>query len=123
LIHITDYIFGKNNWGVCFFFSRKIPHSVQNIYSQVYRLKKVFPEGALSEGPAGKETHDRNLSFFKFKPEKEWTHKFNTNKVVFYDNETDFVTQESTISGQASVLLFLTILYSMENRPGGSLSN
>ena len=114
MAHILDYIFGKNNWGVSFFFSENLPNSVRHIYSQLYQLKKVFPTGALSEGPAGRETHDRNLSFFKFKPEDEWTYEFNTEKVVFYDNGTDFVTQESTIFGQASVLLFLTALYAFE---------
>lgn len=117
MININDYIFGKNNWGVSFLFSKRIPNSVQNIYSQVYRIKKIFPEGALSEGPVSRKTHDQIQSFFKFKPEKEWTHKFNTDNVVFYDNETDFSTQESTIFGQASVLLFLTIIHTMEN-PG-----
>jgi hypothetical protein len=90
---------------------------VRHIYSQLYQLKKVFPTGALSEGPAGRETHDRNLSFFEFKPEDEWTYEFNTGKVVFYDNGTDFVTQESTIFGQASVLLFLTALHASEMLP------
>jgi hypothetical protein len=108
---INDYIFGTNNWGIVFFFTEKLPHSVRNIYSQLYRIKQVFPEGALSEGPAPRTTHERNQSYFKFKPEEQWTYRFNTAEVVFYDHETDFVTQESTIFGQASVLLFLTLLH------------
>ncbi len=111
MIDIVDYIFGKNNWGVSFFFCRDLPNSVRHIYSQLYQIKNVFPTGALSEGPAGREVHHRNLSFFKFKPENEWTYEFNTGKAVFYDHGTDFVTQESTIFGQASVLLFLTTLH------------
>ncbi|NIM17410.1 MAG: hypothetical protein GTO45_35860 [Candidatus Aminicenantes bacterium] len=83
---------------------------MQEIYSQIFRIRDVYPVGALSEGPAGRETHDRNLHFFKFKPQEQWTHQFNTDKVVFYDKGDDFVIQESTIFGQASVLLFLAAL-------------
>jgi endoglucanase len=123
MIDIVDYIFGKNNWGVSFFFCRDLPNSVRHIYSQLYQIKNVFPTGALSEGPAGREVHDRNLSFFKFKPENEWTYEFNTAKAVFYDQGTDFVTQESTIFGQASVLLFLTTLHGSEQLPGEGRQN
>jgi hypothetical protein len=117
MIDILDYTFGKNNWGVSFFFSKDLPNSVRHIYSQLYQLKNVFPTGALSEGPGGREVHDRNLSFFKFKPENEWTYEFNTSKAVFYDHGKDFVTQESTIFGQAGVLLFLTTLHKSGQLP------
>lgn len=110
MAHVTDYTFGVNNWGLSFFFTQKLPHAVQNIYSQIFRINKIFPEGALSEGPAGRPVHDRNLGFFKFKPEEQWTCRFNTEKVVFYDDASNFVTQESTIFGQASVILFLSLL-------------
>jgi hypothetical protein len=113
MAYIIDYTFGANNWGVSFFFTKKLPNSVKNIYSQIFRIQKVFPEGALSEGPAGRVTHDRNLKWFNFKPETQWTYPFNTEEAVFYDDATDFVTQESTIFGQAGVLLFLTLLSSM----------
>jgi hypothetical protein len=110
MANLVDYIFGKNNWGVGFIFSKKYPNSVQNIYSQIYQLTNTFPEGVISEGPARRSTHDANLKFFKFDPKTRPTVPFNTDKVVFYDHGSDFVTQESTIVGQAYALLFLTLV-------------
>ena len=115
MANLTDYIFGKNNWGVGFIFSKKYPNSVQHIYSQIYQLTNTFPEAVISEGPAPRQAHDQNLSFFKFDPKTQPTAPFNTDKVVFYDHGTDFVTQESTITGQAFALLFLTLVTTINN--------
>ncbi|MCH2110653.1 MAG: glycoside hydrolase family 9 protein [Polyangiaceae bacterium] len=103
---ILDYTFGKNNWGVSFLASAELPNSVQNIYSQIYTLTGEFPQGAVSEGPGDRATHDDMMQYFSG-PLDTSLEAFNTEQAVFYDDEKDFMTQESVIVGQAAMLYFL----------------
>ncbi len=113
-INVLDYTLGKNNWGIAMVASENIPNAVQNIYSQVYRIKtKLFPTGAIAEGPGDKATHDRLKKYFK-QPEHNSFDEFNTSQAVFYDNEHDFQTMETTICGLADGLLFFTLIDLLE---------
>ena len=112
---VIDYTFGRNPWGVSFFFSRDLPNTVQHIYSPLYRLLDRFPTGALSEGPGNRSTHDSLRRYFDqararedlpFRPELE---RFNTPAAVFADDAADFMCQETTIGGQADIILLLTL--------------
>lgn len=104
----TDYLFGRNNWGVSFLFDEQLPNSLRHLYSPTYKLLKRFPSGALSEGPAPRQLHDRLDRYFKI-PADDPFHRFGTPAAVFFDNDTDFVCQEATISGQADALIFLAL--------------
>ena len=96
--------------------SENIPNSVENIYSQVYRIKtKLFPTGAIAEGPGDKATHDRLKKYFK-QPEPNPFDEFNSSEAVFYDNEHDFQTMETTICGLADGLLFFTLIDLLEKK-------
>ena len=107
---VLDYTLGKNNWGIAMIASENIPNSVENIYSQVYRIKtKLFPTGAIAEGPGDRATHDRLKKYFK-QPEPNDFDDFNTSEAVFYDNEHDFQTMETTICGLADGLLFFALI-------------
>lgn len=107
---VLDYTLGKNNWGIAMVASENIPHSVENIYSQIYRLKpKLYPTGAIAEGPGDKATHENLKKYFKI-PETNNFDQFNTEKVVFYDYPHDFQTMETTICGLADGLLFFTLM-------------
>jgi endoglucanase len=106
--NITDYTFGRNNWGVSFLFDEQLPNTVRNLYSPVYRLLGVFPTGALSEGPGGRKLHDELSRYFKIAPDDPF-HRFNTAAGVFFDNNTDFMCQEATITAQADAVLFLVL--------------
>ncbi|WP_164976279.1 glycoside hydrolase family 9 protein [Oleiharenicola lentus] len=105
---IVDYTFGRNNWGVSFLFDEQLPNTVRQLYSPVYRMLKVFPTGALSEGPGGRKLHDELSKWFKISPSDPF-HRFNTPAGVFFDNETDFMCQEATITAQADAVLFLVL--------------
>jgi endoglucanase len=105
---IVDYTFGRNNWGVSFLFDEKLPNTVRHLYSPVYRLLGVFPTGALSEGPGGRQLHDELSRYFKIAPDDPF-HRFNTPAGVFFDNNTDFMCQEATITAQADAVLFLVL--------------
>lgn len=105
---IADYTFGRNNWGVSFLFSEELPNTLRHLYSPTYKLLKVFPTGALSEGPGGKKLHDSLSKWFKI-PADDPFHRFNTAAGVFFDNDTDFMCQEATITAQADLVLLLTL--------------
>lgn len=107
---MIDYTFGKNNWGVSFVASKKLKNSVQNIYSQTYKLQpKLFPTGAIAEGPGGIEDHLANKQWFSLSKDAYKMEEFNTSKVVFFDDATDFQTMETTIGGLADAIYFLSL--------------
>lgn len=108
---VVDYTFGKNNWGVSFIASQQLPNSVQNIYSQTYKLQpKLFPTGAIAEGPGDMEGHLENVKWFSISREAYKSEPFNTNKVVFFDDATDFQTMETTIGGLADGIFLLSLI-------------
>jgi hypothetical protein len=108
--NVTDYTFGKNNWGICMIALKNIPKSVRNIYSQVYKLQpELFPSGAIAEGPGDRQTHDNLMQYFQI-PDNDPFHEFNTKEVVFFDNNTDFQSMETTITGLADGIFMLTLL-------------
>lgn len=105
---MLDYTFGRNNWGVSFLFSERLPNTLRNLYSPAYKLLGAFPTGALSEGPGNRHTHDALQRYFEI-PADDPFHRFNTPAAVFFDNDTDFMCQEATIGGQADGVLLLTL--------------
>jgi len=105
---VLDYVFGRNNWGIAMLASTDLPYSIRNVYNGIYRLTKVFPTGALSEGPGDKATHLEMQKYFTI-PKNNSFEKFNTEAGVFYDNADDFMIQESTIGGQGDLLLMLAL--------------
>jgi endoglucanase len=112
---MLDYTFGRNNWGVSFLFSEDLPNTVRHIYSPLYHLLGRFPTGAFSEGPGNRTTHDSLKRYFDSARERSnlpWRPelaRFNTVEAVFSDDAADFMTQETTIGGQADLVLFLTL--------------
>jgi len=105
---VLDYVFGRNNWGIAMLASADLPYSIRYVYNGIYRLTKVFPTGALSEGPGDKATHLEMRKYFVI-PKNNSFEKFNTEAGVFYDNADDFMIQESTIVGQGDLLLMLAL--------------
>lgn len=109
-LNVLDYTLGMNNWGIAMVASKKIPNSIQNVYSQIYWLKpKLFPTGAVAEGPGDRATHDRLKKYFQL-PETTPFDEFNTKMTVFYDYSHDFQTMETTICGLSDGLLFFTLM-------------
>lgn len=112
---VLDYTFGKNNWGVSFLASQQLSNSVRNIYSQTYKLlPDLFPTGAIAEGPGDLEGHLENKRWFSLSAESYASEAFNTQKVVFFDDNTDFQTMETTIAGLADGFFFLTCVSLMK---------
>jgi endoglucanase len=112
---IADYLFGRNNWGVSFLFNEEFPNTLRNLYSPAYKLLKKFPTGALSEGPGDRRLHDSLRKYFTI-PADDPFHRFNTSAAVFFDNDSDFMCQEATITAQADLVLLLTLASLPEGR-------
>jgi hypothetical protein len=107
-IGVLDYTFGCNNWGIAMIASQDLPYSIRNIYNSIYRVTGVFPAGALSEGPADKSLHDKMKNHFDI-PANSPLDEFSPSACVFHDNANDFVIQESTVGGQADIILMLAL--------------
>ncbi|MFN3403963.1 MAG: glycoside hydrolase family 9 protein [Cytophagaceae bacterium] len=108
---VLDYTFGRNNWGVAMLASKNLPNSIRNVYSQVYKLQpNLFPTGAIAEGPGDKQTHSNLIKYFNIS-ESDPYHRFNTKAVVFFDNNTDFQSMETTITGLADGIFMLSLAY------------
>jgi endoglucanase len=109
---VLDYTLGMNNWGIAMVCSKDIPHAIRNVYSQVYKLQpSLYPTGAVAEGPGDRETHEELKQYFEIPPENSFE-AFNTEKVVFYDLNTNFQTMETTIVGLSDALLLFTLVAS-----------
>lgn len=108
---VIDYTFGKNNWGYSFIVSNHLNNSVKNIYSQTYFLQPNLKAiGAIAEGPGDKKTHLDMLQYYNMSAESEKMEKFNTTEVIFYDDQTNFQTMETTICGLADGLFLITLI-------------
>ncbi len=76
----------------------------------------MFPTGAISAGPGGRKQHDELSKWFRISPDDPF-HRFNTPAGVFFDDDTDFMCQEATITAQADAVLFL-VLASLREEKG-----
>lgn len=110
-----DYFLGRNNWGVAFIASPKVPYSVSRMYSQVYKLTGSYPLGAIAEGPGDRKIYERLAHFFETQEGDEYYKRFNTEQEVFFHNSSNFQTMETTITLQASALYMLAVAAKLES--------
>lgn len=108
--NMLDYTLGCNNWGICFVATKKLDYTIQHPFSQIYTLQSdKFPIGAISEGPGEKRDWIENKKHFSYDPHAQPTHKFNTEKGVFYDHNKDYMCMETTINGVADGIFMLAL--------------
>ncbi len=108
--YTLDYTFGLNNWGIGMVALKQDEHSIQNVYSQIYKLQPdLYPSGAVAEGPGDRESHEDLKKYFEI-PESNNFEGFNSKGVVFYDLDTDFQTMETTITGLAEMILLMALV-------------
>lgn len=99
----VDYVFGKNPWGVSFFYNFGT-ESVRHLHSQVAYFNGGYIPGGISAGPAPKSA----LQGMQIKREYSKLDKFNSSDVLFFDDRNDYITNEPTIVTNATALfLFL----------------
>jgi endoglucanase len=95
-----DYVLGSNPWGVSFI------HNIgeiypRNLHSQVAYFRRGYLPGALSAGPAPADLL-QNHSISRKLPGKY--DSFNTGTGRYYDDYNDFITNEPTITGNATAV-------------------
>lgn len=105
---VLTYVFGRNNWGVSFFYDERLPNRLENLYSPTAELLQRYPVGALSAGPAQRRMHESMRRYFDPPPNPRLD-PFQTESAVFFDYDHDFVCHEATIGAQADIVLMLAI--------------
>jgi hypothetical protein len=107
-LKMVDLLFGRNNWGLSFIASPRLPNTIHSCYNPVYRLNNIFPLGAVALGPGDRETHDEMLKNFG-QPPVSPIDSFQTSDAVFCDYDRDFMSTETSISSQAFAIWMLAL--------------
>lgn len=98
-IYQRDFVLGRNPWGVSFIYNigTKFP---KNLHSQIAFFNKGYLPGALTAGPAPSEL----LSNYEIKRSNFEYNRFNSKQTKYFDDRFDYITNEPTISGNATAL-------------------
>ncbi|MBZ0201296.1 MAG: glycoside hydrolase family 9 protein, partial [Ignavibacteriaceae bacterium] len=94
-----DYILGRNQWGLSFIYNIGSQYPVK-LHNQVAYFTGGYLPGGLSAGPAPALL----LKNYNFKRTNFKYDYFNTDSVKYYDDWSDFVTNEPTIVGNATAI-------------------
>ncbi len=102
-----DYILGRNPWGVCFVSGAgtRWPH---HPHHQVADLNHLDAFGFWDEGPVPWETfHDEGITL---RTSPDPFAPFQTSRAVYHDDVADYVTNEPTITTNATAIALLAWL-------------
>ena len=94
-----DYVLGRNPWGLSFIYGIGTYYP-QHLHSQVAYFHGGYLPGALSAGPAPENI----LKYFKLKSKNHKYDYFNTKKIKYYDDRFNYITNEPTITGNATAV-------------------
>jgi endoglucanase len=102
-----DYVLGRNPWGYSFIYNIGNQYS-RNLHSQVAYFRRGYLPGALSAGPAPAEL----LNKYNIKRTPGKYDMFNTSTGRYYDDRNDYITNEPTITSNATALFVYGFYYS-----------
>jgi hypothetical protein len=94
-----DFILGRNAWGISFI-SGIGNNYTKNFHHQISYIKKKLP-GGFAAGPVPKEILDKYKIIIE---KKDKYYKFQTNESVYHDDRLDYITNEPTITGNATAI-------------------
>jgi len=98
-IYQRDYILGRNPWGISFIFGSGSNFS-KNFHHQIAKTKGKLP-GGFAAGPVTKEIlKNYNIQYER----KDNYGKFQTEEVFYRDDYEDYVTNEPTITANATAI-------------------
>lgn len=101
-----DYLLGRNPWGVSFFTGFGSEYS-KNLHHQISFLKKKNLAGGFAAGPVQRTIHEQ----YKIPSDTaDCFSKFQTSEILYYDKTEDYITNEPTISANATAI-FIFGLY------------
>ncbi|MCF8412169.1 MAG: glycoside hydrolase family 9 protein [Melioribacteraceae bacterium] len=102
-VYQRDYILGRNAWGVSFIAKIGTEYS-RNFHHQIAYLQNGYLPGGFAAGPISKEFLDGyNIPFDK--PDR--FSKFQTKDAVYRDDRMDYVTNEPTITANATAVFVM----------------
>ncbi len=94
-----DYVLGRNPWGLSFIYNLGTDFP-KHFHSQVAYFHGGYLPGALSAGPAPESI----LKQYQIKRENHIYDLFNSEAIKYFDDWSDYVTNEPTITGNATAL-------------------
>jgi endoglucanase len=111
---VINYLFGCNNWGVCFIALQSENKSVRAFRTPIYNLqKRLFPEGGIPFGPTDAKSHAEGEKWCCTDFTVEPTYRFNTVNAEFYDTSDDPSCMDSAIYGIADGIFLFTCCATM----------
>ena len=94
-----DFILGRNSWGVSFI-AKAGKNYTADFHHQIGEIKGRLP-GGFAAGPAKKDFIDKyKLNYSK----RDKYAKFQTNDDYYRDDKVDYITNEPTITGNATAI-------------------
>ncbi len=94
-----DFILGRNAWGICFI-SGFGKNYTKNFHHQIARIQGRLP-GGFAAGPATKNFIDKQKINFE---QPDIYAKFQTENDYYRDDRMDYITNEPTITGNATAI-------------------
>jgi hypothetical protein len=94
-----DFILGRNPWGISFISGIGNNYTI-NFHHQIFFIKKKLP-GGFAAGPASKDVLDKYKIILE---KKDKFYKFQTNESIYRDDRMDYITNEPTITGNATAI-------------------
>ena len=101
-----DWLLGRNPWGTSMFTG--IPEDGEtpvDIHTSVWMLTRRPTPGGLVDGPVYRSVFDNLLGLTLFEPD-EFEH-FQTDHVVYHDDNGDYSTNEPTMDGTAGAVWWM----------------
>jgi len=104
-VYARDYILGRNQWGISFISSAG-KNTSKSLHHQVGYFRGRLP-GGFAAGPATKEFVEKSKIPFE-KPDKYA--RFQTDDSYYRDDRNDYITNEPTITGNATAIFVFGVL-------------
>ena len=98
-----DYILGRNPWGVCFISGIGTDYT-RNFHNQIAHFNNGYLPGGFAAGPIGKEYLDSSQIPYE---DGDRFEKFQTEEAVYRDDRMDYVTNEPTITANATAVFVM----------------
>ena len=103
---LVDWLFGCNPWGSGMITG--LPDYGKTPFDPVSAIKDIKTQGGLVNGPVLQSVFDKSNEIQLSKPDEY--ERFQTDWGVYHDDRNDFITNESTFDGTASLSYLLSAL-------------
>ena len=98
-VYERDYVLGRNPWGLSFIYNIGTMFP-KHLHNQIAYFHNGYLPGGLSAGAAPENI----LKEFDIKRSNNKYTMFNTDSIKYYDDRNDYITNEPTITGNATAI-------------------